>query len=505
MRRSSIIYILIITIILVLCCPVGSFSGLEIEAAGLYNNSYYTNNSNQKISKYETSDIAGNATDTDAGYLPVDAPEINASSAIVMDIDTGDILYEKDIHGHYYPAGITKVVTALIAIEEANVNDNITISESVMSQLTQNSSVVGFKLGENVTVRDTLYAIMFCPSQDASLALSEYVAGSSSGFADKMNERMTEFGLTDTHFVNPSGVHEEDQYTSCYDMAIVGKTAYQYPEFRNLISSLSYTIPATNKSEERVLWTENLQIYGSSDYFYKYCTGGKTGYTDNSLYTLLSYVERDGRRLICIVMRCDTSYDSYNDTRKLCDFCLDSYRLCKPLYNYDVNSEIVANTQVLENYYNDLNHELPKYYVNQNISFYVRSFIDDNEIEKNISMHDKLYDDKAGIVSFFYNGEYYGQTDIYIDLPEIVASSTDALRYEKDAKKSDSKYFRIVLISVSAIVLIVSLVFVLNFFGKVRHELQMHKAKRTARYFPIKRDTRLYPKKKEDEDEKKLQ
>ncbi len=445
--------------------------------------------------KRQAIDIAGNATETDAGYIPADAPSINASAAIVMDIDTGDILYEKKSHDHYYPAGMTKVVTAMVSMEQANMNDTITISENVMNQITENTSVVGFKLGEVISVRDAVYSIMFAASTDASLALSEHIAGSSSDFAELMNKRIEEMGLKDTHFTNSTGIQNEDHYTSAYDMAIIGRQAYQYPEFRTMISSLSYTIPKTNKRDEYTLWTENLQIYGSSDYFYKYCTGGKTGYTDAALFTLMSFVERDGRRLVSVVMKCDTSSDMYYDTRNLCNFCFDNYRLCKPLLNYNINKDISKDNSLLDNYYSDLNHDLPIYYVNQNYSFYVRSNVDDSMIEKNIELSDTIINNNAGKISFYYNGTYYGESDIEIDIPLVEASSTDAIKKVKDEPGKKIIILDILKILIPVIIILILFILVLVLIKKIRKELQLHHARSNAKYFPIKRDTRLYPKK----------
>ncbi len=480
--KNIFIYIIIAAMVIMLGCP-----GIKADAAVL---------------KKETIEIAGNATDTDAGYLPADAPSVNASAAIVMDMDTGDILYEKNPHDHYYPAGMTKVVTALVSLDEANMNDKITISDNVMSQLTVNTSVVGFKQGEIISVRDAVYAIMFSASTDASLALSEYIAGSSSAFADKMNQKAESLGLKDTHFTNSTGIQDEDHYTSCYDMAILGKAAYQYSEFRNMIYSLSYTIPKTNKNEEKTLWTENLQIYGSSDYYYKYCTGGKTGFTDAALYTLLSFAERDGRRLVSVVMRCDTAYDTYNDTRKICDFCFDNYRQCKPLNNYDINKAISQDNSVISNYYSDLDHTLPRYSLNQDYSFYVRSNVDDSQIEKKIELYEEVNDKVAGKILFYYNGTYYGESDIYIDVPEISASSTDAIRKIKETPEKEINYKKLIKIVISSIIIIILLIVIFRIIKKIRKELQLHHARRNARYFPIKRDARLYPKKEDNKKEK---
>ncbi len=188
-------------------------------------------------------EIGGNATSTSADVAPSDAPEINAASAIVMDVDTGDILYEKYAHEKHYPASITKVLTCLLAVENGNVNDTLTVSANVMSQVEMDSSRIGLEAGEQLTLRDALYGMMLNSGNECALTIGEYLAGSTEGFADMMNERIKTLGCTDSHFVNPNGIQNDDHYTSCYDMALIGCAAYQYPEFKKLISSQSYTIP----------------------------------------------------------------------------------------------------------------------------------------------------------------------------------------------------------------------------------------------------------------------
>ena len=263
------------------------------------------NNNNFTVKNSSAIEIAGNATSTDADIVPSDGPIINAASAIVMDVDTGDILYEKYAHERHYPASITKVMTCLLAVENGNVNDQLTVSDTVMSQVEMDSSRIGLQAGEQLTLRDALYGMMLNSGNECALTIAEYVSGSTESFADMMNERARKLGCLDTHFVNPNGIHNEEHYTSCYDMALIGCAAYQYPEFKKLISSQSYTIPETNMNEARDLWQENRLIWaGNKDYYYQYCTGGKTGYTEASLATLISFSERDGRRFVTVVMKC---------------------------------------------------------------------------------------------------------------------------------------------------------------------------------------------------------
>ena len=449
--------------------------------------------------------IAGNtASSTDAAIVPSDAPSINAQAAIVMDVDTGDILYEKNAHEQLYPASITKVMTCLLAVENGNVNDELTVSDSVMSQVEDGSSAIGLQSGEKLTLKSALYGMMLNSGNECALTIAEYIGGSTEGFADMMNQRAKELGCLDSHFVNPNGLQNSDHYTSCYDMALIGKAAYQYPEFKKLISSQSYTIPETNMNEERPLWQENRLTYsGNGEYYYEYCTGGKTGYTETALATLISFAERDGRRLVTVVMRCNPTTESYLDTIKLDDFCFNNYNLYKPLTNFDFRSVNDENLNVLSNYYDDLNHELPKYYVNRNYSFYIRSFVNESDVLQTVNFYVEPQNGIAGQIIFTYNGVEIGRTDITINLPPVIASSTDAIIAQNNTPKPESKVLkwakRIIVILIALILLLIFLIV----FIKIRKKIQMYNSKRTIKYFPRSRDPRLRAKEEEAKEKEK--
>ncbi|SEP55030.1 D-alanyl-D-alanine carboxypeptidase [Lachnospiraceae bacterium NE2001] len=436
-------------------------------------------------------EIGGNATSTSAELAPSDAPIINAASAIVMDVDTGDILYEKYAHEKHYPASITKVLTCLLAVENGNVNDVLTVSENVMSQVEMDSSRIGLEAGEQLTLRDALYGMMLNSGNECALTIGEYIAGSTEGFADMMNERIKTLGCTDSHFVNPNGIHNDDHYTSCYDMALIGCAAYQYPEFKKLISSQTYTIPETNKNEERVLWQENRLIYsGNGEYYYQYCTGGKTGYTETALATLISFAERDGRRLVTVVMKCNPTTESYLDTIKLDEFCFNKYKLCKPLVDFELPNVNNTSSSLLGNYYADLDHELPEYYVNSSYSFYIRSHVSDDEVEKQIEFYDKPIGNLAGKIRFYYNGFELGASDITVKVPFILATSTDAIVAEKSIPAPEPVVKKYIMRVIYILAGLIAIALIILLYIKIRNAFRRFYTKRTIKYYPVSRDMR---------------
>ena len=451
--------------------------------------------------------VPGNASATDADFVPSDAPEINAESAIVMDLDTGDILYEKAAFTERYPASITKVLTCLLAVENGNVNDTITVSEAVMDQVDKESSYIGLVEGEQLTLRDALYGMMLNSGNECALAIAEYIAGSTSAFADMMNETARKLGCKASHFVNPNGIHSEDHYTCAYDMALIGRAAYQYPEFKKLISSQSYEIPETNMNEARSLWQENRLIYsGNGEYYYEYCTGGKTGFTQNSLATLISFAERDGRRLVTVVLKCNPTTESYLDTKKLDEFCFKNYKLCKPLFGYDINQINREDILILDNYYNDLNHDLVKYYVNQNYSFYTRSYISDEQILKRLNVYSVPRDGVAGRIEFVYNDEVIGETEITTYIPTISATSTDALKNKKVvAEEPNSKLTYYIWLAIKTLIILIIIVLLLIIYIKLHKWSLMRETKRNIKYYPYKRDIRRNKELQKELEEKERQ
>ena len=444
------------------------------------------------ITPKEVYEIPGNASEGDAAYSPSDAPGINASSAIVIDIDTGDILYEKDAFSKRFPAGMTKVMPCLLALKYGSVSDTVTVSEKIMSQVDEKSAFIEIKSGEKMSLRDAIYGMMLSPGNECALIIAENLFGSTGDTLDLMNKEAANLGCKSTHFTNLNGIHNEEHYTTCYDMALIGMAAYQYPEFKQLISRQSYTVKATNKSEERVLWEDNKLIFPfTEEYYYPNSTGGKTGYTEESLASLISFSEKDGRRFVTVVMKCDSADDSYLDTIKLNDFCYENYKLCKPLEFYNINDTNREDILLLDNYYNDLNHELLKYYVNQSYSFYVRSNIKEDEILKRMYFYPKPENNIAGQIEFVYNDEVIGKTEIFSTIPSITASSTDALKdknnkiIQKDTSRREKiiKILRIIIIFIIVVLVVIIIV-------KIRSWQIMKKASRTVRYYPVSRDQR---------------
>lgn len=255
-------------------------------------------------------------------------PSVTASSAIVMDASTGLILYEKNIHDKHYPASITKILTSLIAIENSSLSDVVTFSKDAVFEVDLDSSRVGIDVDEELTMEQCLYAVLLSSANEVSYAVAEHVGGSVDKFVAMMNERAKELGCSNTNFVNPHGLHDRNHYTSAYDMALIAQEAIKNTTFAKITGSRTYVIPPTNiQEEERPL--ANHHKFIKRDIHYDGCVGGKTGYTSNAKFTLVTYAKRGDMQLISVIMESDTGSSQYSDTKALLDYGFDNFSITK--------------------------------------------------------------------------------------------------------------------------------------------------------------------------------
>lgn len=271
-------------------------------------------------------------------YGVSEPPEINAGAAILIDSSSEKILYSKNESEKMYPASTTKILTAILTIENCNLEDIVTVPYEAVTSIPSGYSVAALQPGEQLTVNYLLQLLLVHSANDAANVLAYHVSGSIDGFANLINQKVSELGLTNTHFTNPSGIHNENHYTTAYDLAMIMEYCMKNSTFRSL-SSLKYcTIPATNKYEQRVYNTTNeLLLYDnrdvSSNYYYKYAIAGKTGYTTQAKNTLVSVSNKDDLELICVVLSAGMYPNNLSarfiDTKTLFDYGYNNYTIRK--------------------------------------------------------------------------------------------------------------------------------------------------------------------------------
>lgn len=399
---------------------------------------------------------------------PTREPDLVANAAIVMDAASGQVLYEKNSQEKKYPASITKILTVLIALEHnVDFNATVTMSENAIWGVERDSTLIGLDVGEQVTVKDLVYATMVKSANECAYALAEYVAGDIESFAKLMNERAAEIGCKNTHFITPNGLHDEDHYTTAYDMALITKEALKNETFREIAGTLNYTVPATNLTDEtRPLWNGNKMINPAEPYYYEYCEGGKTGYTMKANNTLMTFAKKDGLELICVIMDCDGAKYAYSDTKALYNYCYNNYVYYYPLSDFSFEStEENATDQnvILNNYYSSLDHDMIDLSVDKDYALLLNKSVDTTQIEKTVTFYDEAKDDQLGEITFAYNGEQIGSTPITSTTPSL----SSQMSQKKETKPTTSIWKTIgkialrigIVIGALLVVLIIYLIF----------------------------------------------
>ncbi|MBE5932103.1 MAG: D-alanyl-D-alanine carboxypeptidase [Lachnospiraceae bacterium] len=280
-------------------------------------------------------------------------PVITCQSAIVMDAKTGQVIYEKDAYSKQFPASTTKIMTALIALEHGNMSDTLVMSENAIWGIDRDSSNIGLDVGEKISMLDGMYAILMSSANEVCVATAEHISGSTDAYVALMNEKAKELGCTSTNFVNVNGLHHENHYTCAYDLAIMARAALGNPTFREMSACTYYEVPPTNViNDTRYLWQNNELICETSDYYYSYCTGGKTGFTDQAGGTLVSWASYNDMELICVVMNTQPKNNIFADSIKLYDYMFYNYYHHSFLQEFEFSPEQLTDVQkVLNDYY----------------------------------------------------------------------------------------------------------------------------------------------------------
>jgi len=255
-----------------------------------------------------------------------ETPDITATSAAVIDCIDGKILYSKNMDEKLYPASITKVLTAILVVENCEMQDEVTISKSAINSVQSGYLTANIKEGEILTVEQLLNLLLISSYNDVANALAEHVGGSTEEFAVMMNKKAAEIGCTNSNFVNSNGTHDVNHYSTAHDMVLIGKHAMQYDEIKNIVSKIYYELGATNKHSEsdRLYQTTNEMLLSGSGNYYKYAKGIKTGFTTPAGYCVMIYSMKNDIPLVSVVLKSTTSDSRYDDTRKIIEYAYDN-------------------------------------------------------------------------------------------------------------------------------------------------------------------------------------
>lgn len=273
-------------------------------------------------------------------------PAIIAETGVVIDAKTGQVLYDKNMDAQRYPASTTKVMTALLALENLKLNTTVTIDAE--TPFTEGSRIYLLE-GEQITVEQLMHAMLLESANDAAVTLGKEIAGNIPAFAEMMNKRAKELGAKNTHFVNPNGLHDDNHLTTAYDLAMIAREAMKIEKFRDLVTTYRYVIPATNKQDTRYLYNTNRLIYDEHTKElvngvmrvakYEGATGIKTGYTSEAGGCLIAGAKRGDTELISVVMK-STTEGRFADSIALLDYAFANYKSVKTMDKDTILGEI---------------------------------------------------------------------------------------------------------------------------------------------------------------------
>ena len=303
----------------------------------------------ENVSESPSSAMAADQTGIQTLY-PQAAPEIQADSAILMDADSGAILYGKKINTEQYPASITKLLTCLVVWENCSPEEVVTFSRNAVFGIERGSSNIGIDEGETLTIDECLYAILLESANEVAAGVAEHVAGDQASFAAMMNEKAKELGCKNSNFVNPHGLPNDAHYTSAYDMALIARAFFSYDHLAEIAGTAYYHLNATATQKDEIdLRNHHRMLQGcqrGTKYIYPYTVGGKTGFTTIARETLVTCAEKDGMRLICVILK-DEAPHHYLDTTNLLEFGFNDFHR---LNIYEYMSGLQINSLILQNF-----------------------------------------------------------------------------------------------------------------------------------------------------------
>lgn len=267
-----------------------------------------------------------------------------SDAAILMDSATGKVLAEKNSNEKMYPASTTKILTAIITIENCKLDDKITASYDAVMSIPVGYSNAAIQPDETLSVEELLNLFLIHSANEVGMIFAEHISGSVENFADLMNQKAAEIGCTNTHFTNPSGIHDEEHYSTAYDMALIAKYCMKNETFRSIVSKPSCEVAATDKYEERYFVNTNDLIRPSSQYYYQYAIGIKTGFTSQAKNCLIATSKKDNMELITVILGAQTTDNGksarYVDSINLFEYGFNNYKFQEIKAQNDVIQEV---------------------------------------------------------------------------------------------------------------------------------------------------------------------
>ena len=268
-------------------------------------------------------------------------PQIYSESAILIEQKTGEILYEKDIYARKYPASTTKILTAIIALEKCDLNEIAVANESAVRRIKSGYAIANIQVGEKFTIEQLIDVMMIQSANEAANVIAEHISGSISEFAKLMNQKAKEIGCLDSNFVNPNGVHNDNHYSTAYDLAVIARYCMNNEKFREIVTKMECSLPITEVwQEERIFRNTNKLLNEGNKYYYPNCIGIKTGFTTPAKNCLISASNKNGFEVISVILHAESTLEGlsarYLDTINLFEYGYNNFDINEILEEYDM-------------------------------------------------------------------------------------------------------------------------------------------------------------------------
>ncbi len=357
-------------------------------------------------------------------------PAVSAEAAILIDAGTGAILYAKNIHQREYPASTTKILTTLIAAEECSLDEIVTFSHNAVFSIDRSSNHIAIDEGEELTMEQCLNAILIRSANEVSNAVAEHIGGSIEAFAEKMNQRAAELGCVDSNFVNPNGLPDENHYTSAYDLAQIGRAFFANEMLCNISTTTMLRIPPSDKQPDNIVESNSNEMLPGGEYAYEYLVGVKTGYTSVARSCLVTCAEKDGMRLICVVLK-DESPLQYEDTISLFEYGFSNFEKVnisqtETKYNIEDTGFFYSENDIFGS-------SKPLLSLNKDDYIVLPKTADFEDTVSTIS-YDTESEDQAALITYTYHDVFIGSASL-----DFVSDQTSVYSFDNDSQTDEGE------------------------------------------------------------------
>lgn len=368
-----------------------------------------------------------------------DGPAISAQSAIVMDVDSGTVLYAKNIHEMLYPASTTKIMTCLLAVENATMDEDVKFSYDAVFGVPRDGSNMGIDVGEILPMEDCLYGILVGSANEVAAAVGEHIGGDTETFLQMMNDRAKELGCKNTNFMNANGLHDDNHYTTAYDLALIARAFFSNDYLANIANTARVHFePTATQPDDFYLNNKNKLVNGEIKY--EYYLGGKTGYTSDARQTLVSCAEKDGMRLVCVVMKEETP-DQFNDTVTLFNYGFSNFRKVKVS---DVETKYtVENTGFYVTGQDVFGSSKSILQLDEDACIVIPATAEFTDVESTIS-YDNLDSNQVATITYTYNDIFVGNVAVN------VAENTEVYDFDSASVSANNN---VTIVNVKSVIL----------------------------------------------------